>query len=318
MKVIHKSVLLQESVENLIFKNEGIYIDATLGEGGHSLEIINKLSRGKLICLDIDLNQIKKFSEKLKTLNFKEEVGNNSEIKYFKKDGLEVILVNNNFSNIFSVLSSLEINMIDGLLADLGWSMTQLQSVAGLSFEREFEDLDMRFNVNLNVKASDLLNALGKRELSKMFEKYSDIRGSINNLLVSEIIIKRKDTPFKEVKDLIEVCKRVVRIKRLDSENSFFARVFQSLRIAVNGEYESLERLLSEGFESLNSTGRMLVITFHSGESKLVENFVKQIEEENHGKNIFNNREGYQTASLEELKRNISSRSAKLYGLIKI
>lgn len=327
--MIHKSVLLQESVENLIFKDSGIYIDATLGEGGHSLEILKTLKSGKLICVDIDIKQIEKFSEKLKSLNYIEQDTTDNDIDLnndlsktkivFKKGELEIVLINDNFSNIFSILSSLKLNKVDGILADLGWSMTQLESVAGLSFEREFENLDMRFNQSLNVTAADLLNGLGKKELSKMFEKYSDIGGGINSLLVSEIVFERNDKPIKEVSDLLNICKKIVRIKRLESENSFYARVFQSLRIAVNGEYENLERLMIEGFESLDTSGRLLIITFHSGESKLVENFVKQLEEENHGKSIFTKfRDKYLSASIDELKRNIHSRSAKLYGVIKI
>lgn len=318
----HKTVLKNESIDLLKLKENGVYIDATLGGGGHSLEILKGLNDVTLICFDLDKNNIQEFQNVLKEegIKFSELTLENPEKSNESKF---VYLVNDNFSRLNEYISAIGLSGVDGVLADLGWSSDQLEKIPGLSFQDQFEELDMRLSSDFGVKAKDLLNALSKKELSRMFEEYSDIRGFQNQKLVSSIISFRKGNLFETVGDLIKVIDSSSRNSNNqrsfgDRRNSDYARVFQSLRIAVNSEMNNLKDLLNNGWNALKNGGNFAVITFHSGEEKVVKNFFKKYIESNQA--VFNSTqygEVYTRPSVEELTENLKSRSAKLWSVEK-
>lgn len=294
----HIPVLLKEIIALLQIKENGVYIDLTLGGGGHSLEIAKALQNGMLYVFDLDKKAIVNFEKKLKDSGIEES---------------KVIVVNDNFRKISSYLNQ----KADGIIADLGWSSDQLESLEGLSYEKGDNNLDMRFDETLGVKASDLLNALNSKELSQMFKEYADIYGKYNDQLVEEIIKVRESKLFQKVEDLKSVIDKVFFKEK--NRNSFYSKVFQALRIAVNQELTNLKEMLEEGYSNLKPEGVFLIITFHSGESKIVQNFfdekVKNREAEYLTKKFG---EVFLTPSVEELKENINSRSAKLFGIKKL
>ena len=299
---IHKSVLKDEVVNNLLFKNTGTYVDCTLGSGGHSLEILNKLSSGTLICIDSDEKAVNDFKQTLIEMGYK---ANGLKLT---KDSKDVYIVADNFASSENVLKSLGISKVDGIFADLGWSTDQLKGIEGLSYENLEANLDMRLSDKLGVKAADLLNVLGIKSLGTMFLKYADIYGKDNNFLVERIVAERKVKPFEKVKDLLPILDKTARSQ---NAKSFYAKVFQALRIAVNNEYKNLEDLLDASLRILNPNGIALIITFHSGESNIVSEFIKK----NRLETLFKkNGDIYLVPSVEELTENLSSRSAKLFG----
>jgi len=169
--MIHKSVLLNQLVEGLDLKGAKTIVDFTLGAGGHSTEILKNLNKGTLICFDLSFKAIDNFCKTLIKNEFVVEEEKENVI-IFKKDDLKVYLVNRNFTEIETVLKQFKLSTIDGAIADLGWSSDELVDIEGLSYETDIEAfLDMRFDKNLGVTAADLLNGLGRGELSKMFER---------------------------------------------------------------------------------------------------------------------------------------------------
>lgn len=291
----HKSVLLTETIALLKVKEDGIYVDLTLGGGGHSLEILEKLKNGKLIAFDLDNESI---------ANFKTKAKNNERERYK--------LVNDNFGNFAEYLEE----KVDGIIADLGWSTDQLKNLKGLSYNDDSAPLDMRFDLNLGVKASDLLNALNRKELAQMFKEYSDIYGKGNKDLVEAILKARNTKLFESVGDLKQLIDKVFFKEK--NKNSFYSKVFQALRIAVNQELIRLKDMLNAGFENLNSNGRFLIITFHSGEAKIVQSFFDEKVKSEEAEYITKKGgDHFITPSVEELRSNINSRSAKLFGIEK-
>lgn len=294
----HITVLLNETIALLQIKEDGIYADLTLGGGGHSLEILKRLKSGKLISFDLDQSAIKNFETRL----IEEKI-----------DHSLSTVVNSNFKDLSDHLDS----KADGIIADLGWSTDQLENLEGLSHSNELADLDMRFDSNLGVKASDLLNAFNRNELSKMFKEYSDIYGKQNDDLVEEILKFRSSKLFQSVGDLKQVIDKV--FFREKNKNSFYSKVFQALRIAVNQELSNLQEMLERGYENLNSSGKFLIITFHSGESKVVKSFFDEKVQNGEAKYLTKKLgEVFVTPSVDELRENINSRSAKLFGIEKL
>lgn len=320
--MIHKTVLLKQLVEGLDLKGNKVIVDLTLGAGGHSKEILKSLNEGKLICFDLSFQAIDNFCKELIKNGFSVKVQDEDKITLSKED-LEIILVNKNFTELRNVLNDLGISLIDGAIADLGWSSDELTEIEGLSYENNIEDfLDMRFDKTLGVTAADLLNGLGRGELSKMFEKYADVYGKFNNNLVSEIISFRKKGMIQKVRDLKLIIDRSFNFKqgnRFQKSEVYktYSRVFQALRIAVNAELINLNTLLENSYELLSKNGVMGVITFHSGEDKVVIPFLQSkantIEiTSKRGEELFIR------PSVEEIKENIRARSAKLYTYIKL
>lgn len=328
----HISVFGSEIIKELNISSTGTYVDLTLGGGGHSKSILDNLTSGTLISFDVDNEAIQQFLEGLEGYK-KEEIEGGSEdndhIQKGKVNDVSVITVNANFVKLQPTLRKLGINGVDGVIADLGWSIEQLERVPGLSFKQD-EELDMRFEEGLQVKARDLLNALGKSELKSLFSTYADIRGKQLEDLVNRIIDQRKLTPISTTGQLVEIVSHLEpfakkQIQELSAEvhqvspetQRLVARVFQALRIAVNLELSTLQNVLPQAWEALKKGGRLEVITFHSGEENVVRSMFGSLVGENKAKSIFDN-SLFLVPSVEELRLNLRARSGRLFGIQKV
>ena len=248
MEFNHKSVLLNESIESLNIKPDGIYVDGTAGGGGHSAEILKKLTSGKLIMIDQDPDAIKFLKE-----------------KFNGKDN--VIIVKNNFSNIDEVLNDLNIYFVDGILLDIGVSSYQLDTAQrGFSYHLD-APLDMRMSKE-GISAFDVVNNFSEEELSNIIFRYGEEKFARS--IAKAIVLKRKQNKINTTKELAEIIKSAVPFK-IRRENKHPARkTFQALRIFVNSELDVLSKALNKAFDRLNKNGRLSVITFHSLEDKIV------------------------------------------------
>lgn len=319
--MIHKAVLLNELVNTLDLNGSKVIADLTLGAAGHSNLILKNLNSGKLICFDLSFEAISNFNDELIKNGFviKNDKDN---IFVLKKKELEVILVHRNFTELKMVATALEINNLDGVIADLGWSSDELGNIEGLSYENVNDYLDMRFDKNLTVTAADLLNGLGRSELSKMFERYADVFGMANKNLVNEVITFRNKGMIQRVRDLKMIIDRTFKFNlsnRFQKNEIYktYSRIFQSLRIAVNGELMNLEKVLNDSFDLLNKKGTMGIISFHSGEDKVIVPFLQSKGDK---VNITSKQgeELFLKPSIEEVSKNNRARSAKLYSYIKL
>lgn len=290
----HNPVMLNESVDGLDIKKDGIYVDVTYGGGGHSKEILSRLGeKGRLIAFDQDA-----------------DVENN-----IVKDE-RLIMVPQNFKYLKNYLKMYGINQIDGLLADLGVSSHQFD-VGERGFSIRFEGpLDMRMSKTNLITAAKIVNEYSEDELVRVFREY----GEVNNAkkLVFELVSKRLGTKLKTTTDLIEVAEKCVPGKL---RNKYLAQVFQALRIEVNNELGVLKDLLTQSKEVLKPSGRLVVITYHSLEDRLVKNFLKkgsfsgELEKDFFGNQLVDFKlltRKPVTPSDEELKINNRARSAKL------
>ncbi len=295
MDKIHVPVLLKETIDSLDINPDGLYIDCTLGDGGHSYEILQKLSeRGILISIDQDQHAIDFVKE-----YYKEKLRENW------------VIVRSNFSKIDEVISKYD-RRPDGILMDLGLSSRQLEQSynRGFSYQEENEPLDMRMDENLGVRAKDLLVALSEKELEKLFTVYGEERYS--RKIANEIKKNIKD--INTVGDLTRLVYRVVPAAHQSSKNPS-RRVFQALRIVVNDELNSLKVGLEKSFEILNSNGRLSVITFHSLEDRIVKTFFHNIAENGKGVLLFKD---VLAPTDIEMRVNPRSASAKLRTVTKI
>ena len=252
----HISVLPEETIENLNIKPDGIYADLTLGKGGHSKKILEKLSdKGRLIAFDQDMEAIMAAKENL-------------------KDFSNVIYVNTNFENFESTLKDLNISKIDGALMDIGVSSYQIDNAnRGFSYMHD-GPLDMRMDVENELTAEKIVNEYSKEELTEIFSKYGEERFSktIARNIVDYRNKQRIDTTFK----LRDIVNKSVRSKEAHPEK----RVFQALRIEVNRELEVLENTIEDVVDHLNVGGRLCIITFHSLEDRIVKNKFKDLEKD--------------------------------------
>ena len=251
----HISVLLQETIEGLNIKPEGIYADGTLGGGGHSLEIAKQLTDGHLICMDRDGEAIEAAKERL--AGYKEKIS----------------FVRSNFDRFGQVLDEMGIPGVDGAVLDLGVSSYQLDTPErGFSYNHD-APLDMRMDTRGGKTAADIVNGASKEELAKILRVYGEERfaGRIADLIVQE----REKGEIKTTFELNEIVRRAIpnRFRREGGHPS--KRTFQAVRIAVNGELDSLECALGVMIERLNEGGRLCVITFHSLEDRIVKNAFK-------------------------------------------
>lgn len=249
---MHRPVLLQEVINYFNIKAGGLYIDATFGEGNHSAEILAR--GGKVLGIEWDFNQYKRA-----------KIKNQRYITQLKK----LILIKGNFKNIEQIAKQNNFYPVDGVLFDLGLSMWQLEkSGRGFSFKKLSEPLDMRLSDELKNKASDLINSLSPKELYEILATYSEEVNSWS--IVKTIIRTRSLKKIKLVGDLISVINKAIRKK----DEKVYRRVFQALRIAVNKEFENLEKGLEGALNLIKKEGRIMVIAFHSLEDRLVKRFV--------------------------------------------
>jgi 16S rRNA (cytosine1402-N4)-methyltransferase len=293
------------------------FFDCTLGGGGHSLGILGNVKKIKLVCCDTDTKSLTDFINDLGIEHLK-EISSDIKSGEYKKN--TIYFANTNFRMIKEICKKVGVEELNCIIADLGWSSVQLDTLEGLSFENKQAELDMRSDKSLNIKASDLLNALGVREIESVLMKYSDFNKVDARILSKNIIEQREDRPYRTVEDLTDAIDSVIhRLGNRAQKNIMQtrARVFQALRIAVNTEYENLEQLLIDGNDLLSSNGRMIILTFHSGEHKIIEDFI----EKNASKIelLSGNKMGnFDVPTSSEIRENRRSRSARLWVWRKI
>ncbi len=289
----HQPVLLHESIEGLNIRPDGIYADVTFGGGGHSRAILEKLKQGRLIAFDQDKDALDNLI-----------------------DDNKFTLVNHNFRYLKNFLKYHDAMPLDGILADLGVSSHQFD-VAERGFSMRFDgELDMRMNAGQKKSAVTVLNTYTETELKHIFRNY----GELNNAgALSHAIVKQRNQ--KAIKTFSDLEGAIGRFARRGKENKFFAQVLQALRIEINDELEALKEMLVQAADVLKEGGRLVVISYHSLEDRLVKNFIKSgnfegiREKDFYGnpKLIFEqiNRKPI-TPAPEELQENNRSRSSRL------
>ena len=244
----HNPVLLHECIKGLNIKPTGIYVDVTFGGGGHSKLILKNLNGGTLYAFDQDKNAHK---------------------NALPEDAFK--LINANFRHLKNFLRMEGVRKIDGLLADLGVSSHQFD-VAERGFSIRFDgELDMRMNTNSPLSAKQVVNEYGQEELANVLFKYGELRNS--RAIAREIINARDIEIILTTNQLIEVVEKMVPEKK---RNQFLARIFQAIRIEVNDEIKALEEMLLDAVDMLNEGGRLVVLSYHSLEDRMVKNLMKK------------------------------------------
>ena len=252
---MHKSVLLNESIENLNFKDNSVIVDCTLGYAGHSSEILKRIKSGFLFAFDQDLEAIESSSKKLSSI------------------GTNYSIINSNFVNITEELNKRNIYKVDGILYDLGVSSPQLdEDYRGFSFHQDAR-LDMRMDQNNPLDAYKVVNNYSYEELVNIFYKYGEEKYSSS---IAKGIIKSR--PINTTLELVEVIKANVPLK-YRREKHPARKIFQAIRIEVNDELNVFEKSLKQSLELLNVNGRICVITFHSLEDKICKEVFKSVSE---------------------------------------
>ncbi len=258
MEFKHRSVLLDECIENLNIKENGIYVDGTLGGGGHSYYILKKLNNtGMLIGIDRDMDAINAAKEKLK------------EFSNFKA-------VHDNHANIIKILENLKIYHVDGILLDLGVSSYQLDEAdRGFSYMHNAK-LDMRMNREDEFSAYDVVNGYDEDKLYRIFKDFGEERYS--RQIAKKICEVRKEKSIETTFELVDIIKSAMPQRALNEKQHPAKRVFQAIRIEVNQELEKLKQAVIDSILSLNNGGRLAIITFHSLEDKIVKHAYEEME----------------------------------------
>lgn len=289
----HKSVLLQESVDGLNIKPEGIYVDVTFGGGGHSKEILKRLGKnGKLFAFDQDPEALKN-----------------------ALDDERFTLIHQNFRHIKRFLRFYGCTKVDGILGDFGVSSHQFDK-AERGFSTRFEGvLDMRMNLEQDISAYTIINEYSQKDLSQMFFNYGELK---NARQISEaIVLERSQTPIKTTGEFQQILKKFL---PKGKENKVLAQIYQAVRIEVNQEIKVLEEFLLQCPDLLNPQGRLSLISYHSLEDRLVKRFIRdgcfqgEAEKDFYGNKIvpFKKIGDLITPCEEEIQENSRSRSAKL------
>jgi len=290
---IHKPVLLKETIECLNVEKNKNYVDCTIGEGGHAKEILKRNEpEGKVLGIEIDPELYKKLrEEKLERL----------------------ILVNDSYSNLKEIVEREGFKEIHGILFDLGISSWHIEkSGRGFSFLRD-EPLIMRYDRRQKLTAERIVNEWPEKEIERILREFGEERFA--KRIAREIAKARKTKPIKTTLRLVEVIKRAVPSFYQHRKIHFATKTFQALRIAVNNELENLRIALPQAIEVLEKGGRLVVISFHSLEDRIVKNFLKEKERE--GKIKILTKKPIRP-SKEEIIKNPRSRSAKLRAALKI
>lgn len=251
MEFIHKSVLLDETIENLNIKPDGIYVDGTLGGGGHSYEICKRLGpNGRLIGIDQDEDAIKAASKRLE--EFKDRV----------------TIVRSNYCNIFEVLKELGIDRVDGIILDLGVSSYQLDTAErGFTYKVD-APLDMRMDQRNEMTAEDIVNDYSEFDLYRIIRDYGEDKFAKN--IAKHIVNARKTTRIKTTEQLTEIIKAAIPMKVRAVGGHPAKKTFQAIRIELNKELEVLTDSIDTMVDLLNPQGRICIITFHSLEDRIV------------------------------------------------
>lgn len=243
----HNPVLLKQSVDALVTNPDGVYVDCTFGGGGHSREILSRLSdKGKLFSFDQDLDALKNAI-----------------------DDPRFTLVNQNFRFLENSMMAYGISQVDGILADLGVSSHQFDEAERGFSTRSNAPLDMRMNVMQGLDAKKIINDYEEEDLADIFYHYGELREA--RKLAREIVHHRKSKKIETTEDLKSLFSYIPAFK----QNKFFAQVFQAIRIEVNQELEVLKEMLVQSYKILKAGGRLVVISYHSLEDRLVKRFLK-------------------------------------------
>ena len=298
----HIPVLLNEVIAGLNIKPNGTYVDLTVGRGGHSSEILSRIPNGRLICVDQDEEAIVASTARL------------------NKISANFTVVRANFSSLESILKQQGIDQVDGILMDLGVSSPQFdKGERGFSYNSDAR-LDMRMDQRQDLTAYQIVNTYSLQDLTKILQEYGEEKYSYS--IAKNIIKFREVSPIETTTQLVEIIKKSKPMKELKKVGHPAKQVFQALRIAVNDELNVLTKTLKVALAHLAPGGRLAVITFHSGEDRIVKNIFKEaavdIGNRIDGPNVTKEKEfdliNHKpiTASEDELERNHRSASAKL------
>lgn len=253
---MHYSVMLKEVIKFLNLKDEGIYVDATMGYAGHTSAILKKVKKGLVIGFDQDINAINYSKKKLAT------VGDN------------FLIIKSNFLYIQEELAKNQIYSVDGIVFDLGVSSPQLDTKErGFSYKQDAK-LDMRMDLDNKLTAYDVINNYEEKDLRRIIFTYGEEKYARN--IAKNIIETRKIKPITTTLELVEIIKKSVPYKQTINKNPA-RKTFQAIRIEVNHELEILEESLKKALSLLNIGGRLAVITFHSLEDRIVKNVFKEM-----------------------------------------
>jgi len=256
MEFVHQSVLLWECIDALHIKPDGIYLDGTLGGAGHSFEIASRLTTGRHIGIDRDTVALEAAAKRLAPCMDR------------------VTLVHDNFANLAAILDNLGLEAIDGMLFDLGVSSPQLDDGSrGFSYMAD-APLDMRMNRDDRLTAYEVVNTWPREELRRILFDYGEERYA--PLIAAAIERKRAEKPIETTLELVDVIRGAMPAQALREKQHPAKRSFQAIRIAVNDELGSVERMLADAIDRLNPGGRLAVITFHSLEDRIVKNAMQQ------------------------------------------
>ena len=292
-QVYHVPALLNESIEGLDIHGEGDYVDVTFGGGGHAREILRHLTTGRLFAFDQDEDAFRNIP-----------------------DDPRFHFIRHNFRYIRHFMRYYKVGCVDGILADLGVSFHDFdQADRGFSF-RYPGDLDMRMNRDARLTAASIINEYGEQDLFRVFKEYGEVANT--GRLVKQLLVERQSGALRTIPQFLSAIAPCVPGK---NETKYLARVFQALRIETNGELDALKDLLLQSAELLRPGGRLVVITYHSLEDRLVKNFIRSGNfEGKQQKDFYGNIETILQAvnrkvivpGNEEVERNPRSRSAKL------
>jgi len=259
MSFEHTSVLLKETIDSLNIKEDGIYVDGTLGGGGHAYEICRRLgSGGRLIGIDQDEAAIFAAGERLKEF------------------GDKVTIVRSNYSHMKQVLSDLSITGVDGIMLDLGVSSYQIDTVSRGFTYRHVAPLDMRMDQRQEMTAKDIVNHYSEHQLFRMIRDYGEDRFAKN--IAKHIVRARQERELQTTEDLTEIIKAAIPMKVRKTGGHPAKKTFQAIRIELNHELEVLKDSLEDMAMLLHDSGRLSVITFHSLEDRIVKNQFRRFE----------------------------------------
>ncbi len=299
----HISVLLNETISSLNLKENSIVVDATLGYGGHSSNILERIKKGYLFAFDQDSEAIRHSTDRLKNI------------------GTNFTIIKSNFVNLKEELQKRNIDKVDAILFDLGVSSPQLdEKERGFSYHED-APLDMRMDQDNPLSAKDVINNYDEKDLARIFKDYGEDKFA--KKIAGKIVKYRQTKEIETTLELVDIIKNTVPIKyRLEKHPA--KQIFQAIRIEVNNELEVLDKALKQALELLNINGRLAVITFHSLEDRIVKQTFKKVSEvDSRVKGLPNIPNEYLpdfklvnnkaiTPSSEELQRNTRSRSSKL------
>ncbi len=290
MNRLHIPVLQTEVIQKLEIKENGVYVDCTAGYGGHTKQILNKLtSKGLLICIDLSD----------KAINF---------LKKEFASSKNIVIVKENFKNIHSILDRMGIKSIDGVLLDLGFNSNQLEEAPSYLSYHKNSPLDMRYSLESNVTAGNIINSWNQQNLERIFKEYGEEKYSYE--IAKNICSQREQHFIETTDDLVSIIKNSVPA-RYSREKHPARKIFQALRIQINDEYGNVIEFFKNIKSLLRDESKIIIITFHSGEDKLVKEQINQLRETFvlTTKNVY--------PKFQEKQENPRSRSSKL-RLLKI